>query len=539
MMKTKKIYISLLATALAFTGCQDMDTVPEGGMVTSSQKDEVSDQNPERAQAKVNAIFSTFSQYEPNAAAMGAGRHNDIGYPTLILAMNSNGMDVVSADNGYNWTGYDLTFEDRQYTMYECQMTWNNLYSIIFAANNVTKAYSVDTEDAQEKFYLGQALAARGFAYWVLAQLYQFNYVGHEDALCVPVITEANADDAAVNGCPRAKVKEVYTQIKNDLDKAVDLLAAAQAKKVTRSDKRYISLAVAYGLRARMNLSMRNWPEAAADAQNAITAAEAEGLAMTDLSQEPGKPAFYDIEETNWMWGILVNETDDVVTSGIVNFPSHMGSLNYGYANFSGGMKISKALYKQIKDNDGRKNWFLDATGAAELTAEQQAWADTYCGPYGQVKFGPYNGVVGTSVNASDIPLMRVEEMYLIKAEAEGMQNPANGKTALEDFLKKRIASPSAYTSDLTTSEDVQDAVYLQRRIEFWGEGIVWFDTMRLGKGVDRRGAGFPSNLVFDIPGNSDILLWRIPEAEIQANKALSEADYLTVTLPKAVADID
>lgn len=37
------------------------------------------------------------------------------------------------------------------------------------------------------------------------------------------------------------------------------------------------------------------------------------------------------------MWGIIISETDRVVTSGIVNWISHMGSFNYGYANFSGG----------------------------------------------------------------------------------------------------------------------------------------------------------------------------------------------------------
>ena len=65
-------------------------------------------------------------------------------------------------------------------------MVWNDLYSIVFAANNVVGSIDEKTEDANEQFYLGQGLAARAFSYWVMAQLYQFNYKGNEDKPCVP-----------------------------------------------------------------------------------------------------------------------------------------------------------------------------------------------------------------------------------------------------------------------------------------------------------------------------------------------------------------
>ena len=63
---------------------------------------------------------------------------------------------------------------------------------------------------------------------------------------------------------------------------------------------------------------------------------------------------------------------------------------------------------------------------------------------------------------------------------------------------------------------------------------------MRLNKGVDRRGGGFPNaTMVFNIPAGSDILLWRIPEAEIQANPALEEGDNNpSAPTPEPVADL-
>ena len=126
-MKTKYIFASCLLASMTWTGCQEIDTFPEGGTVTSDQKEEIAEKNPERAEAGVNAIFALFSQYGPNENALGVLRHNDFGYPTIMLATDANGADVVSDNNGYNWAGNSLTYEDRSYTSYECQMVWNDL----------------------------------------------------------------------------------------------------------------------------------------------------------------------------------------------------------------------------------------------------------------------------------------------------------------------------------------------------------------------------------------------------------------------------
>lgn len=70
----------------------------------------------------------------------------------------------------------------------------------------------------------------------------------------------------------------MYTQIESDLNNAINLLTSAEKGKVKRADKRYISLSVAYGLRARMYLSMHEYAKAADDAANAIKAARVKVL---------------------------------------------------------------------------------------------------------------------------------------------------------------------------------------------------------------------------------------------------------------------
>lgn len=519
----KRYYIILIvAVFFGMMSCEDLNTLPVGDTVTSDQKEEVAENDPAKAEAGVNAIFAQFSAYAPNEDALGSVRHNDFGYPAVMMFMDQNGVDVVSEDNGYNWFGNNLDYSDREYTSNEGQILWNNMYSIINSTNNVIGAFPADIEDPTGQFFLGQGLAARAFSYLVLVQLYQFNYVGNESKPAVPIITNENSNEAALNGAPRSTVQEVYDFINSDLTTAISLLQSAEEGGVTRNDKRYISLAVAYGLRARMHLAMQKWNEAAADATDAINASSAVPAQISDVNH----PTFWSSTQSDWMWGIIIQETDRVVTSGIVNWYSHMGSFNgNGYSTVSEGKQINKALFESIADTDVRKGWWLDENKTSANLNEEQA--DFIAGlgyvPYTQVKFGPYNDNVGTSTNANDIPLMRIEEMYLIKAEAEAMSG-GDGKGTLENFIK--TYRDTSYVVSASTPQEVQEEVFRQRRIELWGEGLNWFDIMRLNKDVDRRGGGFPNaTMVFNIDAGSDLLLWRIPEAEIQANPALSESD--------------
>jgi hypothetical protein len=251
----------------------------------------------------------------------------------------------------------------------------------------------------------------------------------------------------------------------------------------------------------------------------------------------------YDSNDNAWMWGIVVAETDRIVTSGIVNWPSHMGTLNYGYCNYSGGHQISKSLYNSIPSTDVRKGWWLDENKYSANLNEEQAEFMDYIGysAYTSVKFAPYNDEVYNDVNANDIPLMRVEEMYLIKAEGEAMSG-ADGKSTLVNFMT--TYRDPAYTCSASSANELQDEIWKQRRVEFWGEGLAWFDIMRLKKDIDRRGAGYPSSaMVYYIPYESKIMLWRIPQSEIEANKQLSDSNNnpsdTDVQMTYGVADVE
>ncbi len=109
---------------------------------------------------------------------------------------------------------------------------------------------------------------------------------------------------------------------------------------------------------------------------------------------------------------------------------------------------------------------------------------------YVNIKFRPHNGDYRTYTigGAIDYPIMRIEEMYFLKAEAllhtSGLPRAV---AALEDIVKTRN---STYTCTATSVEAFLDEYVFQKGIEFWGEGINYFDAKRLEVGIHRAYKG-------------------------------------------------
>ena len=536
MKRNYKYLAAVVLGSAALASCNDLDTAPDNYYVTTEQKADAIGANPELAKAGVVGISSTYNQYMTIYS-----EHFDFGWPAVMLGMDSMCPDFVSDNMGYNhfssWANYNLGSSDNVMN----NMSWFTAYKVILSANTVINNTGDRPENDELKLFAAQALANRAFAYFNLIQLFQQTYKGHEDLLGVPLLSTETAEEAAVAGSPRATVQEVYDFILEDLDKAIANLEECGLTVnsiATVGAKRFVSLGTAYGLRARVNLVMNKWNEAASDAQKAIQTSGATPFSIAEASV----PAFINCDDHNWMWGIYIDTNDRVVTSQIVNWASHMGSFNYGYATVGSWRKISIALFNSIPDTDCRKGWWLNADKESKNLTPEQAWQigpDTEGGAYDaqaytQVKFAPYQNKLATTVNASDIILMRVEEMYLINAEATAMAGkPADGKAILENFVKT-YRDPS-YTCAATDAAGVQEAVWKQRRIEFWGEGQAYFDLLRLNKPLDRRGGGWPSEWVYNVPAPLKPFL--IPQREINANKAI-QSNNATWTKPDAVDDI-
>ena len=122
---------------------------------------------------------------------------------------------------------------------------------------------------------------------------------------------------------------------------------------------------------------------------------------------------------------------------------------------------------------------------------------------------------------------MRVEEMYFIKAEAAlHTSGVGAAKAALEEIVKTRNSS---YTCDKTSAEDVLEEIIFQKDIEFWGEGVNYFDDKRLERGLYRAYHGSSVTRVQQLINCSGVFPGWTPmfsQTEMNANKAIT--DYNT-----------
>ena len=88
---------------------------------------------------------------------------------------------------------------------------------------------------------------------------------------------------------------------------------------------------------------------------------------------------------------------------------------------------------------------------------------------------------------------MRVDEFYLLAAEALAkLGQDAQAKTIYKKLLMQRYPEATAATDiayvDGLTNTQLQDDIYLNTRIELWGEGKSYLALKRNHKTVNRGG---------------------------------------------------
>lgn len=500
-MKNILKYIALAVFVGLFNSCSDDFFDSESGeVITSGQMDDVD------AAAGLNGMYAFLYKFD----TMGNGddaQHYDYGFHHILLASDLFGQDMIQYSSKYGWYygEYKFNATSRAYQYTSTYYYWNYLYKLIKAANDVLKT----TTDDSKKEDRGQALGIRAFAYLYLVQMYQHTYVGHENAPAVPIVLETSTPEELSNN-PRATVQAVYDLIEKDLLQAYNDLADFQPMNIT-----YVSQNTISGLLARMYLLKEDWNNAAKYAHEARAS-----YGMPGDKAELIDEGYIDMNKHHtWMFASDITVDAEMVQTGIVNFISHISSTAYGYVAAGGMFKnISSELYNQIPDNDIRKGWFAKD----DFTYEGGPMGSVALPKYANLKYMWYDY---DGNNCNDLCYMRAEEMWLIEAEALAMGgNVAAGKSLLEEFVQTRQPD---YTCKASDGKGVQEACWLQRRIEFWGEGMAWFDLKRLKKGIVRKyeGTNHNSDAQYDFPAEDDIFRLLIPRKEIQDNNGISETD--------------
>ncbi|MDY3857357.1 MAG: RagB/SusD family nutrient uptake outer membrane protein [Muribaculaceae bacterium] len=534
-MKYTKIFLAAACTGVLFSACNDLDQEPMSNIVTQIQKEEIVSNDPEMVSAAVNTLPSMVRAYMNTFET-----HQDFGWPSMMLILDSRGQDMPSNLGGYQWYTAALEFSDFGGSYYNNLYYWYTNYNLIRSSNAVASVIAADTEDSESQYFLAQALCFRAWAYFNLTQMYAWTYAKDPNDLSVPLVLDTNMNETASAGCARATVEEVYQQVLSDLDNGIALLEKAEKSGVKRSTmagsasltKTFFNPTAAYAMRARAELFHCDWVKCAEDCQKALDLAAAEGLRPYNR-QELAAPRFVNIQDASWILGIYVDPSTSLANT-IASFPSFMSAWTSGYASEGFFRCINKSLYEGIPATDVRKGWWLDGNGKEPSTlppdyANIISSAKIKWSPYAQIKFGATNSE--SALFATDVPLMRVEELYLMLAEAQGRVNQANGVATLTSFVKDNRDPNYEYKAN-----DFVDEVWRQRRIELWGEGFSYWDIMRLQKPIDRRGGGYLPELVFNISPDNTVLLFDIPQSEAQRNPKIVKPSRNS-TIPQPVSD--
>ena len=174
--------------------------------------------NANAALVPLNGVYrSMYASWSP-----AGNTHQSFGISSYNLMADVMGDDFIQAAMGSGWFWYDCLYmvKDRYTsTSWRSYDLWNAYYTWVSNANYILDAEeTMEGEEADVNYVIGQAYAIRAYSYFMLAQSFARTYKGHESEPCCPIYTEPTV--AGTQGKPRATVQEVYDQITADMDKA-------------------------------------------------------------------------------------------------------------------------------------------------------------------------------------------------------------------------------------------------------------------------------------------------------------------------------
>lgn len=499
----KKVYIYLLTLVVVgcmFTACSDdmLDTAPSTQMSGSELLS-----SADKAMVPLNGIYRAMYS---TGWSVGGNTHQASSYIHHVLMADVMGEDHIMKAQGSGWFWYDCIYNVKsRYTSksWRSYDVWNAYYKLVSNANYILASEAtMQGESAKIKNVMGQAYAIRAFSYFMLVQNFARTYKGHEQDPGLPIYTEPTLPET--EGQPRSTVAKVYEQIEADIDKAVELLKGTERIHIS-----HIDYAVALGLQARIAMTMEKWDKMKTAATTAIEATEANIKKPEDILK-----GMNDQSLSNVMWGseIIADQS-----SQWASFFTHMDASAEKYGARA-RKTINTELYAEMSIKDIRRAWWNPDDKAAAYQQEKFKF-----------KGNPKDWM-------GDYIWMRVEEMYLMKAEAEcRLNDDASAQKTLVNLVKTRDADYKCektgtemgkLTSEKTNS--LLEEIIKQRRIELWGEYGRIYDIRRLRQGFKRTEAmGWPKAALIEKTETQDpeSYAWvlTIPQSEFDGNKNMDE----------------
>ncbi|NCT93020.1 MAG: RagB/SusD family nutrient uptake outer membrane protein [Chitinophagaceae bacterium] len=479
-MKTLKRYTtySILAASLALGACnKDLNTTPPYQLTTGNAFKSLDDYN-QQLNGVYGAGFAAANYYNSFLGCTADVLSDDL-YETIE--------SLVNYQRVANW----------EFLSNDGYMAgvWLTPYNTILQANVIINGIDQFKSENEKKYnrILGQALASRAIAHFDLLKAHADNLDRNSTDPGVAIKTNTNIEFPARN-----TVKEVYDAIYADLNKAISLLGDVDAAINTASNRSGLDIWGARAAFARVALYAKDYATAVTQSTAVINQ-----FPLASRANFPG--IWNDANVSEVIWSIK-NLSGDPGSP----FPSNE-VMSYRFNRNTFG--VTPALlnsYDQANDIRFSTYFFIRNTSAG--------------GTINNYAVQKFRGKGAASDNLVDFKVFRTGEMYLIRAEANARLGGANEVAANADLNALRTARINGWVAGVYTGATLLNEIALERRRELAVEGHRWFDLKRTTRVLNRSiaGTGNPNAQVkTTLATNSTKWVWPIPEAEVNANKAM------------------
>ena len=402
---------------------------------------------------------------EDNIKAVLVGAYDELGVGALFGGQTLRNSELLGGDGEIQWVG---TFrgprEIFQKNMIsangDAEAVWENAYQTINIINNVLGGLD-KINDADRPVVEGEALFLRGMLYFELVRFYALPYeAGQANGQPgVPLVLEPTRAIDEKSFVTRNTVEEVYAQVLADLTRAASVLPAD-------NDWRASAMA-ANALLARVYLQT-------GDFQSALSAANI----ILESGQYILLPDYADVFNRD------DNSSEDI----------------FAVQNTSQDGTNSMNTFFSIPDFGGRDGDIDILEGHLNLYDPADLRLTLFYEGNGAMRSGKWNNQFG------NIGLIRLAEIYLIRAECNVRLGSTTGATPVEDYNAVHTRAGLEAVASVTLED-----VLMERRLELAHEGFRAHDLKRLQQDLG------------DFPYNSDAAVFPIPDREINANPNLAQ----------------
>ncbi|MFP4691574.1 MAG: RagB/SusD family nutrient uptake outer membrane protein [Bacteroidales bacterium] len=444
-----------------------------------------------------------FSTVEGNAEALSSayymlGEANYYGRNMMVVpGIKGGNLKIHDIDNSnpmsfYFRPSYEFNHSEDPEDDYTDDI-YRKIYEVIMTVNNIIE-YAPDIGDASEEEknqILAEARAIRALAHFDLTRLFAQPYI-YSDNAQHPGVAYIDRVLGYNEHFGRDRLYQNYNRILEDLAFAEEHIGTSLARDYASGAMDYYSSAYfskrsVQALMARVYLYKGDWSSAREYASEVISTGGAslqphDAFVERFVSNDPSGEDLF----------IINNEG----SSSGAPLASIMGTRDDRNTNY---LEISNDLLSLFDEKDRRLDYYIhENDGMVSL------------------KYPEFDG------NKDHyIPMIRLAEMYLIRAEASvNLPNPDEVQARSDLNKIRRRANPDAPGINLT-GEALREEIFLERRRELALEGHLFFDIARQGRNVRREDVNATMNRNLDYGDYRYVL--PIPQRAVSLNDQMTQ----------------